>query len=277
MNASDLSRLKQSIDLVAVVQSRGVKLVKQGKDFVGLCPFHKEKTPSFHVTPSKNLFNCLGCHVGGSVIDFIMRKDGLTKSEAVAWLKENSGATFTRPVVVPAPPARILKPEDAEALLQRVVKFYVRTLRKDPAGMDYLNRRKLVGHDAGIFSSRLQQRHLLRALPKAGDIIDGLKTLGVLNAKGQEHFRGCVTVPIFEPLETSAAFMAGASRDAEPRHLYLPGPHRGVWNGSGGENQSNAVHHRSHFGRLALWQAGFKNVIAIYGTQRLDGPTTSNC
>ncbi len=99
MNASDLSRLKQSIDLVAVVQSRGVKLVKQGKDFVGLCPFHKEKTPSFHVTPSKNLFNCLGCHVGGSVIDFIMRKDGLTKSQAVAWLKENSGATFTRPAV----------------------------------------------------------------------------------------------------------------------------------------------------------------------------------
>src|SRR5271165_6891133 len=118
MNASDLSRLKQSVDLVAVVQSRGVKLVKQGKDFIGLCPFHKEKTPSFHVTPSKNLFNCLGCHVGGSVIDFIMRKDGLTKSEAVAWLKENSGATFTRPAMVTAAPARILKPEDAEALLQ---------------------------------------------------------------------------------------------------------------------------------------------------------------
>ena len=51
MNATDLNRLKQTIDLVAVVQSRGVKLVRQGKDFVGLCPFHQEKTPSFRVTP----------------------------------------------------------------------------------------------------------------------------------------------------------------------------------------------------------------------------------
>ena len=58
---------------MAVVQSRGVKLTKQGRDYVGLCPFHREKTPSFHITPSKNLFHCLGCDAGGSVIDFIMR------------------------------------------------------------------------------------------------------------------------------------------------------------------------------------------------------------
>ncbi|MFZ1073512.1 MAG: CHC2 zinc finger domain-containing protein [Verrucomicrobiia bacterium] len=265
MNASDLSRLKQSIDLVAVVQSRGVKLVKQGKDFVGLCPFHKEKTPSFHVTPSKNLFNCLGCHVGGSIIDFIMRKDGLTKSEAVAWLKANSGATFTRPAVVPAAPARILKPEDAEALLQRVVKFYVRTLRKDPAGMGYLNRRNLSGTTLEFFQVGYSNGSLLRALPKSGDLIRNLKTLGVLNAKGQEHFRGCVTVPIFDATGKATGIYGRRVTDAEPSHLYLPGPHRGVFNGAAAKTSQSLFITEAIFDALSLWQAGFKNAIALYG------------
>jgi DNA primase catalytic core len=266
MNASDLSRLKQSIDLVAVVQSRGVRLVKQGKDYVGLCPFHKEKTPSFHVTPSKNLFNCLGCHIGGSVIDFIMRKDGLTKSEAVAWLKENSGATFTRPAVVPAAPARILKPEDAEALLQRVVKFYVRTLRKDPAGMGYLNRRNLSGATLlEFFQVGYSNGSLLRALPKSGDLICNLKTLGVLNAKGQEHFRGCVTVPIFDAAGKVTGIYGRRVTDAEPSHLYLPGPHRGVFNGAAAKTSQSLFITEAIFDAMSLWQAGFKNAVALYG------------
>ena len=265
MNAVDLGRLKQSIDLVAVVQSRGVQLTKQGKDYVGLCPFHKEKTPSFHVTPSKNLFNCLGCRVGGSVIDFIMRKDGLTKSEAVAWLKENSGATFTRPAVVPAAPARILKPEDAEALLQRVVKFYVRTLRKDPAGMGYLNRRNLSGTTLEFFQVGYSNGSLLRALPKSGDLIRNLKTLGVLNAKGQEHFRGCVTVPIFDATGKATGIYGRRVTDADPSHLYLPGPHRGVFNGAAAKTSQSLFITEAIFDALSLWQAGFKNAIALYG------------
>jgi DNA primase catalytic core len=266
MNASDLSRLKQSIDLVAVVQSRGVKLVKQGKDFVGLCPFHKEKTPSFHVTPSKNLFNCLGCHVGGSVIDFIMRQDGLTKSQAVAWLKENSGATFTRPAVVPAAPARILKPEDAEALLQRVVKFYVRTLRKNETGMSYLNRRNLSGATLlEVFQVGYSSGSLHKALPKSGDVIRNLKTLGVLNAKGQEHFRGCVTVPIFDAAGHVAGIYGRRVTETEPRHLYLPGPHRGVFNGAAARTSQTLFITEAIFDALSLWQAGFKNAVALYG------------
>ena len=185
MNTTDLNRLKQSIDLVAVVQSRGVKLVKQGKDYVGLCPFHEEKTPSFRVTPSKNLFNCLGCHVGGSVIDFIMRKDGLTKSQAVAWLKENSGSVFARTPPPPAAPARVLKPEDAEALLQRVANFYARTFRKDEAGISYLNQRNLSGATLlEVFRVGYANGTLHKALPKSGDIIRNLKTLGRVEREG---------------------------------------------------------------------------------------------
>jgi DNA primase catalytic core len=271
MNALDLTRLKQSVDLVAVVQSRGVKLVRQGKDFVGLCPFHKEKTPSFHVTPSKNLFNCLGCHVGGSVIDFIMRRDGLTKSQAVAWLKEHSGGVFTRPAVS-APPARILKPEDAEALLQRVVKFYARTLRKDETGMSYLNRRNLSGATLlEVFQVGYSNGSLHKALPKSGDMIRNLKTLGVLNTKGQEHFGGCITVPIFDAAGHVAGIYGRRVNDAEPRHLYLPGPHRGVFNGAAARTSQSLFITEAIFDALSLWQAGFKNAVALYGAHGWTG------
>jgi DNA primase catalytic core len=265
MNAVDLGRLKQSIDLVAVVQSRGVQLTKQGKDYVGLCPFHKEKTPSFHVTPSKNLFNCLGCRVGGSVIDFIMRKDGLSKSEAIAWLKKNSGEVFMRPVAS-APPARILKPEDAETLLQRVVKFYIRTLRKDAAGMSYLNKRNLSGATMlEVFQIGYSNGTLHKALPKSGDVIRNLKTLGVLNAKGQEHFRGCITVPIFDAAGKVTGIYGRRVNDAEPQHLYLPGQHRGVFNGAVAKTNQTLFITEAILDGMSLWQAGFKNVIALYG------------
>ena len=271
MNAIDLSRLKQSVDLVAVVRSRGVKLVRQGKDFVGLCPFHKEKTPSFHVTPAKNLFNCPGCRTGGSVIDFIMRQDGLTKSQAVAWFKENSGATFTRPAV-PAAPARILKPEDAEALLQRVVKFYARTLRKDETGMSYLNRRNLSGATLlEVFQIGYSNGSLHKALPKSGDVIRNLKTLGVLNARGQEHFGGCITVPIFDAAGHVAGIYGRRVSDDEPRHLYLPGPHRGVFNGAAAKTSQSLFITEAIFDALSLWQAGFKNTVALYGAHGWTG------
>src|SRR3990167_4602134 len=100
---ADLSAIKKSTDLVAVVQARGVKLTKQGGDFVGLCPFHEEDTPSFHVTPSKNLFHCFGCGAAGSVIDFVMKKDGLTKQEAIDWLVKQSGGAIARAEPASAP------------------------------------------------------------------------------------------------------------------------------------------------------------------------------
>ncbi len=264
MNTADLARLKASVDLVAVVQSRGVKLTKQGKDYVGLCPFHKEKTPSFHVTPSKNLFHCLGCHAGGSVIDFLMRQDGLTKSEAIAWLKANSGTTFTRPAV-PVKPAKILKPEDAAALLERVVTFYSRTLRQDEAGMSYWKTRNLSGATLEAFRAGYANGTLHRALPQSGDIVEHLKTLGVLNAKGQEHFRGCVTVPIFDTTGTVAGIYGRRITDGQPQHLYLPGPHRGVWNGTAAKLNPALFITEAILDGMSLWQAGFKNVIALYG------------
>jgi DNA primase catalytic core len=264
MNA-DLARLKASVDLMAVAQSRGVKLTKQGRDYVGLCPFHQEKTPSFHVTPAKNLFHCLGCDAGGSVIDFIMRLDSLDKSQAVAWLKEQSGGVFKRKPAPVSAPEKPLQPRDAAALLQRVVAFYSKTFRKDRKGHDYLTGRKL--SEAAlfdVFQVGYSNGTLHKALPKSGEIIQGLKALGVLNARGQEHFRGCVTVPIFNDAGVAGIYGRRVTDD-EPKHLYLPGPHRGVWNAVAAKSNQTLFITEAILDGMSLWQAGHRNVIALYG------------
>jgi len=134
MKTRDLATLKKHTDLVTVVQSRGVALSRKGNDYVGLCPFHQEKTASFHVTPAKNLFHCFGCDAAGSVIDFVMRKDGLTFREAVDKLLTESGVvqrgSQTGRPEAPQPPPVL--PERAQVLLERVVAVYEKTFGDVP-------------------------------------------------------------------------------------------------------------------------------------------------
>ena len=120
-----------------------MKLKKAGlHDYVGLCPFHEEKTPSFRVTPAKNLsFTALACGAAGSVIDFVMKKDGLTKQQAIDWLVQQSNGVIQRGSAA-RPESRPAPPQNPAALLQRVVNFYARTLHKDRDGFDYLKGRQ---------------------------------------------------------------------------------------------------------------------------------------
>lgn len=85
-----ISRIRERAD-IAVIVGETVKLTRRGRHLVGLCPFHKEKTPSFHVTPENGRFYCFGCHEHGSVIDFLMKLEGLEFPEAVRQLAERIG------------------------------------------------------------------------------------------------------------------------------------------------------------------------------------------
>jgi DNA primase catalytic core len=268
--AADLAALKRTTDLVAVVAARGVKLKKQGNDYVGLCPFHREKTASFHVTPGKNLFHCFGCGAAGSVIDFVMQKDGLTKQQAIDWLVKQSGGVIHRGEA--APKTAAVPPQNPAALLQRVVSFYAKTLHKDRDGFEYLKGRNLA--DATlleIYQVGYCNGTLPTVLPKAGELVEGLKALGVLNGRGQEHFRGCVTVPIFDAAGDVAGIYGRRITEAEPRHLYLPGEHRGVWNGAAAKTNQTLFLTEAIFDAMSLWQAGFRNVIALYGVRGWTG------
>jgi len=86
---SELDRLKRETDLAALVRARGVELKRHGKDLLGLCPFHDDKEPSLVVTPSKGLWNCLGaCGEGGTVVDWVMKTEGVSFRHAVELLRE---------------------------------------------------------------------------------------------------------------------------------------------------------------------------------------------
>ncbi len=76
--AAELERLKREASLERLAQARGITLSRRGKQLVGVCPFHEEKTPSFTLDPAKNLFHCFGCDAAGSVVDFVMKSQGVS-------------------------------------------------------------------------------------------------------------------------------------------------------------------------------------------------------
>lgn len=92
----EIDDLKQRLSLVDVAVSQGHKLKCQGKDsYVCLCPFHKEKTPSCFITPSKNLYHCFGCNAGGSVLDWLQHTERLTYPQALVRLRELAGIPYS--------------------------------------------------------------------------------------------------------------------------------------------------------------------------------------
>ncbi len=91
----ELARLKAGVSLVALVEAKGIALAKHGAngDLAASCPFHEDRTPSFVISPSKNLWRCHGaCQVGGSVVDFVMRAEGVSFRHAVDLLRQASRA-----------------------------------------------------------------------------------------------------------------------------------------------------------------------------------------
>jgi DNA primase len=88
--SADIERLKQTIALERLAEARGVELKRHGADLIGRCPFHDDKTPSLVITPAKNLWHCLGaCQAGGTVIDWVMKAEGVSFRHAVELLQND--------------------------------------------------------------------------------------------------------------------------------------------------------------------------------------------
>lgn len=275
----DFEEIKRTTDIVRVIESYGITLKKTGRDYVGLCPFHDDHRPSLRVTPGKGLFRCPSCQATGNVIQFVARKEGISEHEAgVRLLTAIPGVR--RASAIEPPKQQTVRPGEKEKILQRVVTFYARTLHKDPrsaggcgeagrTGFEYLKSRNLA--DATMletFQVGYCNGTLPHAVGKSGEVAECLKTLGVLQGGNREHFHQFVTVPIFDAVGNVAGIYGRNTRACEPheRHLYLPGPHRGVFNGIAARTNQTLFITESIFDAMALWQAGFKNVIALFGT-----------
>jgi DNA primase catalytic core len=283
----EIERLKKDIPIERLVTGFGVELKRQGKDLFGRCPFHEDRTPSLSVSPETNLWHCLGaCNSGGDVIAWVMKTRGVSFRHAVELLRGDHPALFIATtaagagrVVRKGTTVKLASPVTADAddqqTLREVVSFYHQTLQESPEALRYLESRGL-RHPEMIerFQIGFANRKLGLTLPdknrKAGEEMRSrLQRLGILRESGHEHFNGSVVFPIFD-LDGSVLGLYGRKitpnlREGTPLHLYLPGPHKGVWNEAALQASKEIILCESIIDALTFWCAGFRNVTASYG------------
>jgi DNA primase len=272
----DFDQIKRATDIVRVIESYGIALRAAGADHVGLCPFHEDRNPSLRVTAAKGLFRCPVCGATGNVIQFVARKENLTDREAALKLCTSipgvvRGSELVRAARAetagkkkPAPPV-VVDEATRSRLLARVVKFYAKALHKDRAGLEYLAARKLAdGALLEAFQVGYCNGSMRRALPRGGEVIAQLKAIGILNERGNETFYKRVVVPIFAEGEVVGLYGRRLD-DAEPRHLYLSSPHRGVFNAAAAKAHQTLIVTEAIFDSMSLWVAGHRNAVPLYG------------
>ena len=294
-----LDRLKAEVSVQRLVEGCGVELIAQGKDLVGRCPFHDDFSPSLVVTPAKNLWNCLGaCRRGGGPIDWVMAAQGVSFRHAVELLVQESPSLSvlarSSPLVDGAGPVgksstRKLPPlttpdaGDAE-LAAAVIGHYADTLSSSPEALGFLGKRRIDDPEAvatfrlGYANRTLGYRLGHSATKAGGELRSRLQGLGFVRATGHEHFTGSLVVPVFDA-DGGVGEVYGRKvaerrlRAGTPLHLYLPGPHVGVFNAAGliEAGVDELVVCESIIDALSLWCAGFRHVTAAYGTSGWTG------
>lgn len=278
VSKEEIEAIKRDHDLKAVIESYGVKLKKKGANYVGLCPFHKEKTPSFTVNPKTNLYHCFGCDAGGDVIGFVTKKEGIGFREAMQKLgsqkpevkSQNKGkdkSNGSNPSSLTAVPEQ---PVNRIRLLNRVISFYHKSFCEDPRAMEYLKSRGIT--DNSIFADfqiGFSNGTLLNTIPDEGDILDALKQIGILNDRGHEMFYGSVVFPVFDENKDCVGLYGRRITEGETAHLYLPGPRKGVFNHQAAKRSKSIILTESIIDALTLYNAGFKDVIPCYGINGL--------
>lgn len=282
---TEIERLKSEVGIERLIEASGVELKKGGKDLLGRCPFHEDETASLVVTPAKNLWHCFGCGIGGGPIDWVMKRNGVSFRHAVELLRADlnlaAGSADTTGALKRSRVTRLPAPVGLDAgeqeLLDQVMGYYHETLLAAPEALAYLERR-------GIASPELIERHRLGfanrtlglRLPatrlKAGAELRGrLQKVGVLRDSGHEHFNGCLVVPVID--EAGHVTEVYGRKITEgvnpPLHLYLPGPHRGVWNVRGLVGQAEVILTEALIDAMTFWCAGYRNVTAAYGVEGL--------
>ena len=280
-----VERIKREISVQRLAEARGIQLRRSGKELIGLCPFHKDTNPSLNIDPVKNVWQCKGaCGKSGSVIDWVMLAEGISVRHALELLCRDylpSAANATEPpprksTTVKLPPL-IEHTANDKRLLEAVVEHYHETLKNSPEAQQYLVKRGLQSAEmVEQFRLGFANRTLGYRMPEknrsAGAEQRGrLQQLGVLRENGREHLRGSIVIPIFN-LEGEVVQMYGRKiaprhllREDTSEHLYLPGPHRGVWNEHALIASKEIILCEALIDALTFWCAGYQHVTTSYG------------
>ncbi len=277
--------IRQSTDLVALT-GEYIKLERRGKNMVGLCPFHNEKTPSFTVSPEKQLFHCFGCGASGNAFSLIMQLEKLTFPEAVRYLSKRAGINI--------PEQRSLTPEQ-ESIKEKIYKvnmlaarFYAYQLSNSSKGkqaLDYLTRRGISEESIENFMlgyAGEEWTGFFNFARKKG-VPDDLVIKAGLVSPGREkghydRFRNRIIFPIFNMVGRIAGFGGRVLQEGDKTGpKYLNSPETVVFNKGALlyglnfarmeiRNQKKALVMEGYTDVITSYQAGIKNVVASLGT-----------
>lgn len=271
-------------DIVDVI-SGYIKLKKSGSSYVGLCPFHNEKSPSFSVSGTKQMYHCFGCGVGGNVITFVMEYENYTFPEAVKMLADRAGIAL--PVMEYSGEDR--RERDIKTKLLEINKiaatFYYHQL-KSPAGqsgLDYLKKRQLSDKTINTFGLGYAPQltgDLYRMLKEKGYDDELLKESGLFTyEKGiREKFWNRVIFPIMDINNKVIGFGGRVMGDGKPKYLNSPetklfDKSKNLYglNVARSSRKNNLIICEGYMDVISMHQAGFNQAVASLGTSLTPG------
>jgi len=255
---NDVHQMKR-LNLPEILESYGNTLKPRGpSSFMTLCPFHEDHNPSLSITQRNDgvwLWHCFACRIGGTVIDFVMKKENLTLPETYTHLKSK----FLQEEGSAAPGPNSLE------LLKLVTDFYQKSFLSDKRGWDYLKSRGIKSEEIySSFKIGFSGGSLKKILSSQSETYHDLKKIGILNSDGSEFFKDCVVIPL---LDADGNVVSLYGRNIQRKsHLYLKGPHKGLVNRQGAFGTDKIILTESILDALSLYELGIRNVIPCYGT-----------
>ncbi|MDN5345215.1 MAG: primase [Clostridia bacterium] len=279
-----IDEVKDRVDIVDIIGGY-VRLKKSGRNYVGLCPFHNEKTPSFTVSPDKQVFYCFGCGTGGDVLAFLMKQDGLSFPEAVQALAARAGIHLAGAAESPEARRQREWKERLYGLGAIAASFYYRLLMRHQVAAParaYLQRRGVKGETARAFELGYapeapaalvnylrRQGYTPREIDQAG-LSASRPPLGTV-----DRFRGRLMFPIKDSHGRVIGFGGRTLGEGQPKYLNSPetvlfhkgrhlyGLHLAL---PGIRRQKQAILVEGYMDMIAAWQHGIDNVVASLGT-----------
>lgn len=276
-----IDEVREKNDIVDVI-SPYVRLTKHGSNYVGLCPFHNEKTPSFSVNTERQCFHCFGCGVGGNSISFVMKYENLTFTEAVRQLADKVGMNLPEENYNPEYRKRADLKTRLFDIYKEAAKFYYFQLRSDYGNfpMEYLKNRGLSDETINAFGLgySIKSANALYNYLKSKDYSDELmiKAELVTFKEGRgifDMFWNRVIFPIMDQNNKVIAFGGRVMGDGEPK--YLNSRETDIFNKRRNLYGLNFAKHsrqgymllcEGYMDVIALHQAGFTNAVASLGT-----------
>ena len=274
-----IDEVRQTNDIVDII-SQYVRLKRSGRNFFGLCPFHNEKSPSFSVSPDKQIFHCFGCGVGGNVFTFLTKIEGINFIEAVQTLAERSN------IQLPTLENRgdSLK-EELKAKVYKVNEFaanyYHENLYKPESkiAQEYIKKRKLTNETLKSFQIGFSGKfnELYNALKKQGFEEREILESGLVNkndnGKYIDRYRNRLMFPICDVRGRVIAFGGRVLDDSKPKYInspenivYSKGRHLFGLNVAKKSDVKKILIVEGYMDVISLHQRGVKNVVASLGT-----------